>query len=63
MNPYVIALLVLSGLAIIDALVSRLTPAARVLWAVMIVFLPGVGLAAWLLTRASAYRPSEEPFE
>jgi len=51
---------VLYLVAIADIWTSRLTPPAKVLWTVMVLFLVGVGLAAWLLTRHTAHQPVEK---
>ena len=59
-NPVVIAVLVLHVIAIADVWASRLTNTAKVLWSLVLLFMPVVGLVAWLLTRASAYGPLEE---
>jgi hypothetical protein len=59
-NPILIALALLHLLALADIWSSRLTLTARVLWSLILVFLPGAGLFAWLLTRGSAHRPTDE---
>jgi hypothetical protein len=55
-----IAILVLNLLAVVDIWFSRLSAGAKVLWTLTVVFLLGVGLVAWLITRASAHRDLEE---
>ena len=59
-NTFLIAAAVLHVLAIVDVWTSKLTRAAKILWSVNLVFLLGVGLAAWLLTRHTAHRPMDE---
>jgi hypothetical protein len=56
-NTLWIAIGVLHLLALVDIWASRLTRTAKVLWSLMLVFLPLVGLGAWLLTRGSAHQP------
>lgn len=41
--------------ALADIWTSRLTINAKVLWSLTLVFLFGVGMGAWLLTRHSAH--------
>ena len=52
-------LLILDLLALPDIWTSRLTPGAKLLWSLVIVFLPVVGLVAWILTRHTARQPAE----
>jgi len=51
-----IALGVLYLIAVADVFMSRLTTGAKILWAVLMLFLVGVGLLAWLLTRHTAHQ-------
>lgn len=59
-QPVLIAVLVLHGIAILDVWTSRLTHTAKTLWSATVIFLPVVGLVAWVLTRSSAHQPLEE---
>lgn len=59
-HPIWIAVGVLHLLAIADVWFSRMTRAARVMWTVNLVFLFGVGMAAWLLTRHTAHQELED---
>lgn len=59
-NAIWIAAGVLHLLAAVDIWLSRLTRTAKILWTLVIVFLPVVGIAAWLLTRSSAHQTEEE---
>jgi hypothetical protein len=59
-NPVLITVIVLHVVAILDAWTSRLTRPAKTIWSATIIFLPVVGLAAWILTRSSAHQPLEE---
>jgi hypothetical protein len=59
-NAIWIAVGVLHLLAAVDICLSRLTRTAKILWVLVIVFLPAVGIAAWLLTRSSAHQTDEE---
>lgn len=52
-----IALVVLHLIALVDVATSRLGRTAKVLWCLTVVFLVGVGLLAWLLTRHTAHQP------
>jgi hypothetical protein len=52
-------LVIVHLLALPDIWTSRLTPGARVLWSVLLIFMPVVGLAAWLMTRHTARQPAE----
>ncbi len=56
----VYAYLALLGLALLDLGLSRLTASARILWVLVLLFLPVVGLIGWLLTRRSAHLPPPE---
>jgi hypothetical protein len=58
-----IAIGVVYVLSLVDVWTSRLTVGAKVMWSFTIVFLVGVGLFAWLLTRHSAHQPLELPRE
>ena len=58
MNTLQIALIV-HALAFPDIWTSRLSVGGRVLWSFVIVFMPVVGLAAWILTRHTARHPIE----
>ena len=60
MNPQLLALIGLTSLCILDVSLSRMTAGARILWVVLLVFLPGIALAAWLLTRHTAWRELPE---
>jgi phospholipase D-like protein len=55
-----IAVGVLHLVALVDIWTSQLTRTARVLWSLTLLFLPGIGMVAWLLTRHSAHGPLEE---
>lgn len=44
-------------LAVVDAGFSRMSGSARVLWGVLILGMPVVGLMAWMLTRHTAHQP------
>jgi len=59
-NPWLIVLGVLHLVAVVDVWASQLTRTAKVLWSLVLLFLPGVGLFAWALTRGSAHRPPPE---
>lgn len=59
-NAIWIAAGVLHLLAAVDIWLSLLTRTAKTLWTFVIVFLPVVGIAAWLLTRSSAHQNEEE---
>ena len=56
----IVAVAVLHVLALADVWLSRLTSTAKVLWTLTLLFLPGVGIAVWLLTRHSAYQPVDD---
>jgi hypothetical protein len=58
--PWIELLIAAHVLALGDVWFSRLTVPAKLLWSVTLVFLFGVGLAAWVLTRHTARR-SEAP--
>ena len=53
-------LVALHALSIADAWMSRLSRTAQVLWTCVLLFMPAVGLFAWVLTRQSAHRPLPE---
>lgn len=58
MDPtLLIAIVILHLIALADVATSRLGRTAKVLWCLTIVFLVGVGLLAWLLTRHTAHQP------
>jgi hypothetical protein len=59
-NPWLIGALVLNLAALADVWASRLSSTAKVLWSLTLVFVVGVGLAAWLLTRHTAHQPLAE---
>ncbi len=52
----VAALGVLYAVAIADVCLSRLSVGAKILWVVMLIYLVGIGMVAWLLTRHSAHQ-------
>lgn len=54
---------VLDLVAIADVWTTRLTTVAKVLWTLIVVFLPVVGLATWALTRGSARQDVEEIYD
>ncbi len=56
---YSLLFLTLAGIA--DVVRPRLSSGARVLWGLVLVFLPVVGLVAWVLTRHTAHRELEPP--
>lgn len=58
-TPVLIALAVVHAVALGDVWTSRLSRNAKVLWSCVLIFLFGVGLFSWLLTRHSAH--SEVP--
>jgi hypothetical protein len=55
-----IAIGVLHLIAIADVWTSRLTTTGRVLWTLILIFMPVVGFFCWLLTRSSAHSNLEE---
>jgi hypothetical protein len=55
-TPIWIAIGVAHAIAVADVWASRLTRPAKVLWTLTVLCLFGVGLAAWLITRNSAYQ-------
>jgi hypothetical protein len=59
-DVFKIAIGVLYLVVIADIWASRLSTGAKVMWTVNVVFLVGVGMAAWLLTRHTAYHPVDE---
>lgn len=59
-NAIWIAAGVLHLLAIVDIWMSRLSNTAKTLWTFVLIFLPVVGIAAWLLTRGSAHQSEDE---
>lgn len=61
MNFVIYSLLFLTLAGVADAARSRLSPGAKVLWGLVLVFLPVVGLVAWALTRHTAHRALEPP--
>ncbi len=62
MPPWIwIAAGVVHLIAIADAWASQLSRGAKVLWTLLLIFLPVVALCAWLLVRGSAYRPLDPP--
>jgi hypothetical protein len=58
MDPYLlVALGLLHLVAIADVWTSQLSRVAKLLWTLTLLFLWGVGIAAWALTRHTAHRP------
>lgn len=51
-----VTLVLLHLLALVDIAICRLAPGAKVLWALLLVFMPVVGLAGWMLTRHTAHQ-------
>ena len=51
-----IAIGVVHLIAVADIWTSLLTRTAKVLWSLTLVFLPGIGFVAWVLTRGSAHQ-------
>lgn len=60
-DPVTLGYIALCLLAILDIFRSQLTPGARVMWAITVIFLPVVGLLFWGITRATAFGPEPEP--
>lgn len=61
MDPtLLIAVGVLHLVAAVDIWYSQLTPTAKTLWTLSLVFLPVIGIVAWLLTRSSAHQDVDE---
>lgn len=60
MQTALIVLAVLHVIAIVDVWMSRLSTTARVLWTLVLLFMPAVGVFAWALTRKSAHQPVPE---
>jgi drug/metabolite transporter (DMT)-like permease len=58
-DPLLIAIAVAHLIAFADVWTSRLTRTAKVLWTLTLIFLFGVGMFAWLLTRHSAHEDPE----
>ncbi len=59
-TPLLVALAVVHLAALADIWTSRLSTTGRVLWSLMLVFLPVAGVLAWALTRGSAHGPLED---
>jgi len=58
-DPIWIGIGVVHLIALADVWTSRLSRGAKVLWSFTLVFLLGVGMFAWLLTRHTAHQ--DEP--
>jgi hypothetical protein len=59
----VLGVALLHFVAIVDVWMSQLNSRVKLLWTVTLLFLIGVGLVAWGITRGSAHRPPEEIVE